>query len=952
MKRLFYIAIFLFVPFILSAQPDGIDCDNAFIHDVVIIPEGNLENEVVTSVATDPSGNIIIVGYFHGTMQIGSETRVSAGETDFFVAKFYPNGALDWLLSDGGTSADTAKGVAVDSEGRINVIGNFSGTTVINGVNHNSIGLQDIFLVQYSNDGVIIEQPRYLGSVGEDIASGIVTVDENNFAVTGSFSQYMGIPGAGGGTLSSNGGTDFFVIKFRQDLSVEWKTSEGSISNDYGTAIDCDPNGNIVICGEFSGTVDFGLASITASGAKDVFIAKYDNGGNFAWVKKGGTSGNNDKAGSVATDFWGNSYFFYRSDQASDMARIDKYDSEGTPIFNIGFGSTGNILPKDIIVDNSQNFYVSGAYSGITDFGDGPSGSIGGKDYFVAKFTQNGTFKYKDIAGSVFDDFANSLCFDNSNSLIVGGFCSTPITFGSDNFDNGNTNSDILVVKYDKNFRFGDFNISSINCLPDKMIIEVSIQNGSPDFTYYCDGIETSYSIPNLSIGVHHIAVIDANNCLIETEITLVPPIGPQLTMSTEIEKCFNDPLVLDAGIGFTEYFWSNGEENVQTITINSPGIFGITVTDDNGCRDSLDIKVELGDNINIITQDTIQICPGVEVEQSISTSFQSWVWSDGTVKPHQFMSSNSGMHYVTVTNNNSCHYYDSIYYEYYDYLELTPITDKTICDGDSVILVADLGFESYVWSTEDITNSIWAIEAGTYSITATDIYNCFSIDTINVGYGESPTIDLGEDFSICTNGSVVLDPHASGDVLTYQWMGNDLLGTPTYTVNISGTYWVEVFSTEGCKSVDTISITIKPQPNLNLGADLEFCNGDSRLIQITGGYATYEWSNGATSSSLVVTQTEDISVTVTDNNGCTDSDTIRIIEHDVVDPFIGYDTTLCTGESYILRTSEDYHRYRWHNNSTAPTYTVTQPGTYAVTVYDDINCSASTSIVIDYQDG
>lgn len=948
MKRLFYIAILTLVPFIISAQPDGVDCDNSFVHDWVKIP-GNSDNEVVTSVATDASGNIIIVGYFSGTMQIGTETAISAGETDFFVAKFYPNGDLDWLLSDGGTSADIAKGVAVDNDGRINVIGNFNGTTVINGANHNSIGLQDIFLVQYSNDGSIIDQPRYLGSVGEDYASAIVTVDENNFAITGTFSQYMGIPGAGGGTLSSTGGTDFFIVKFKQDLSVEWKTSKGSTSNDYGTAIACDPNGNVIICGEFSGNVNFGSASITASGAKDVFVAKYNKDGNFEWVKKGGSAGDNDQAGSVAADFWGNAYFFYKSDIATNMAKVDKYSPQGTPIFAIGFGAAGNISPKDIAVDNSQDFYVSGAYSGITDFGDGPSGSIGNKDYFVAKFTQDGIFKYKDIAGSISEDYANSLCLDNSNSLIVGGYCSTSITFGSDNYDNGNNSSDILVVKYAESFIFGDFTISSKQCDTNNMCIEVSLINGTPPFTYYCDGIETSDSIPGLSTGIHQIVVVDDNNCSIETEVNLVAPIGPQIDLPTDIEKCPFDPLILDAGSGYATYQWSTGFEDVQSISINIPGIYGITVSDENGCLDSLEIDVTERQNLDLLVFDTIDFCPGEGF--TIYCSYPLNTWSDGTSNQPEFTSSIPGFHSVMALVNG-CHYYDSTYYRPFNKIELTPIPDKTICDGDSVILVADLGFESYIWSTGSENNSIWATETGIFAITATDINNCHSIDSINVGYGESPIIDLGDDFSICTNAPVILDPHAIGEGLTYQWMGNDLLGSPTYSVNNSGTYWVEVFSSGGCKSVDTINVNIFPQPSLNLGQDTAFCNGGFVLIQIQPSYESYLWSTGETAQSVIVSQTDDISVTVTNSYGCSDADTIRIIEYDVVDPFIGYDTTLCTGESHILRTSEDYHRYRWHNNSTAPTFTVTQPGTYAVTVYNNINCSASTSIEIEYQDG
>jgi hypothetical protein len=691
------------------------------------------------------------------------------------------------------------------------------------------------------------------------------------------------------------GGDDFFVAKYKQDGTYLWRINDGSSLNDSGTAVACDPSGNVFVCGEFAGTIDFGSATLTASGAKDLFVAKYNENGSFQWAKKAGTAGDNDKAGSVAADIFGNSYFFYKNDQIADMARVEKYNPAGTPLMNIGFGSTGNIFPKDIVVDNGQNIYVSGMYSGTANFGDGAVSVVGGQDYFIAKFKQDGTFSHKDIAGSIYVDCANSICLDNQNSVITGGFCNNGIFFGSTPYT-ATGKEDALIVKYDYNFGFDEFVISSIGCSPDNMCVEINVIEGLAPFTYYIDGNIVTQTSCGYNIGDHMVEVLDANNCYIETTITLVAPVGPEIPLPSSKLICPFDTVTLDAGAGNYSWLWGGGE-NTQTIEVSDAGVYTVTVTDnETGCFDEASITITERPNKDLLP-DTVYFCVGTELTITTYDPYFAYLWSDGTVY-ESFTSSLDIEHWVRVREaSTQCYYYDTIQFVNYDKPLVNIGNDQTICDGDSVlisIIEISPNTVSYLWSTDENTESIWAYSEGIYSITITDINDCEDYDTVNVGYAESPLIDLGEDFTLCTNVPVVLDPNDDGTDNTYLWNNNSTAGT--LATSNSGQYWVRVSGPSGCASSDTINIILFPQPNLYLGEDIEFCNGESDLIEISGTYETYAWSNGATTSSLIVTETEDISVTVTDSNGCTDADTIRIIEYDVVEPFIGYDTTLCTG--------------------------------------------------------
>lgn len=397
---------------------------------------------------------------------------------------------------------------------------------------------------------------------------------------------------------------------------------------------------------------------------------------------------------------------------------------------------------------------------------------------------------------------------------------------------------------------------------------------------------------------------------------------------------------------------WSTNE-TTQTIEITDAGQYFVTVTDlENGCSSASSINITKR-SIPDLLPTTDSLCVGDELTITTISPYTYYLWSNGTANQY-YSSDQDGYHWVRVFEySTQCYYYDTILFVNYEKPNVEIGNDVVICDGDSVlisIVATETNIVTYEWSNGSSDISIWATETGTISLTITDENNCRASDIINVEYDESPIIDLGEDFAICTNDPVVLNPHASGDGLSYLWNNNNT--NSTLSTSLSGTYWVKVSGSSGCASFDTINIRVFNQPELNLGANIEFCNNDSVIIEINESFASYQWSNGATTPSLVVSQTETLSVTITDINNCTAADTIEIFEHDILQPFIGYDTILCTGETYILHTDEEYYRYHWQNGSSSPNFNVTHPGFYSVTVSDNIGCSAATDINITFQEG
>ena len=125
---------------------------------------GGLAFDFPTAIATDPSGNSYVTGYFAGAATLGnggsSVTFTSIGSNDGFVAKYNPSGVLQWAQPFGGTTDDRGSGISIDASGNAYVNGNFTGTATFgtggSAVILTSAGSYDGFVAKYNATGVLL----------------------------------------------------------------------------------------------------------------------------------------------------------------------------------------------------------------------------------------------------------------------------------------------------------------------------------------------------------------------------------------------------------------------------------------------------------------------------------------------------------------------------------------------------------------------------------------------------------------------------------------------------------------------------------------------------------------------------------------------------------------------------------------------------------------------------
>ncbi|HEU4551717.1 MAG TPA: gliding motility-associated C-terminal domain-containing protein, partial [Chitinophaga sp.] len=225
-------------------------------------------------------------------------------------------------------------------------------------------------------------------------------------------------------------------------------------------------------------------------------------------------------------------------------------------------------------------------------------------------------------------------------------------------------------------------------------------------------------------------------------------------------------------------------------------------------------------------------------------------------------------------------------------------------------------------------------------------VTGCVS-DTVvyNLQYNTTPMVNLGRDTTICGGNSLILDAGAGNFAYNIRWS----TGETTQRINVStaGTYWVSV--TNGiCTTTDTIQVTVIPMPLVNI-PDASICRGQSLKLDAFVDGGTYLWSNGATTSSILVSTQEQFWVKVV-KSGCITIDTVNVTVNPPPDISLNRDTTICPDQSVMLTVNlNNGGNVRWVTGATTNSIVVNEPGQYWVTVTRD-NCMVKDTVNVRLQ--
>ena len=403
-----------------------------------------------------------------------------------------------------------------------------------------------------------------------------------------------------------------------------------------------------------------------------------------------------------------------------------------------------------------------------------------------------------------------------------------------------------------------------------------------------------------------------------------------------------------------TTYHYRIEAKNVEGTSYGEDSTF--TTKDFPNLAYSYDSTLCIGDDVSFTNQSTISNGT-LSYSWEIRNSNGSLVHSSTVINP-TFTMSTAGTYTVKLTASSS----DAVTTTKTTGLvvEATPTPSITaggvtsFCQGGTVTLSGNTGYQSYSWSNGSSTSSITVSDSNTYTLTVTSANGCSGSTSVNVDVNPLPVATVSSatnSYDFCDGGS--LDLSAPSGAAGYQWYkdGTAITGgtSATYSATASGSYAVEVTSADGCISLSTAQAVTKntnPTATISNTSAQSFCDGDSVTLSAPAGM-TYAWTTGATTQSITQSTSGQVGLTITDVNGCSATATpvtVNVYSVPSMTVTAASSTSICQGESVTLQASGGFASYAWSNGLTNQNIIATTAGSYTVTGTTSDGCSTTSS--------
>jgi hypothetical protein len=381
-------------------------------------PLGNNQDTQTTAMSVAPNGEVVIAGLFHGTVDFdpgSGEKLLSAGPHDTsFLAKYDPAGNFIWAYKFEGTDDVRINDIVVDGVYYIGVAGSFQGEADLD-------------------------------------------------------------PGSGSFYRISEGGDDIFLLRLLPDGNMQWGWTTGDSDHDAAFTVATDAGYGLYVAGTFQNEVMFQLNSppypMESNGGRDIFIARFTNGGGLAWIRTIG--GDEDDMPTDITLDGGERVYIagefrdevdldptHTSLEVTSRGRSDIFvtilgRSFGNWLSSIRIGGEGADDNARVLAEADGSFYISGEFERTTDLANGGSGgsvtSRGGEDVFLTRYGANSAFQWGFGVGGAGTETNAALARDRNGDVYLLGAFAQRVDFnpGADVRElSSSGDDDIFVAQY------------------------------------------------------------------------------------------------------------------------------------------------------------------------------------------------------------------------------------------------------------------------------------------------------------------------------------------------------------------------------------------------------------------------------------------------------------------------------------------------------------------------
>lgn len=527
----------------------------------------------------------------------------------------------------------------------------------------------------------------------------------------------------------------------------------------------------------------------------------------------------------------------------------------------------------------------------------------------------------------------------------------------------------------------------------------VTVSGGTPPYNYLWSTSSTNDTVYNILAGDIAVYVTDQNGCSEDATAILIEPLPLNMLVTTSNFNGFNVScagsndgnidLTVGGGTSPYQYLW-NTSDTTQDISGVIAGNYSVVITDLNNCKDTVPVTMVEPDGMTTssVLSDYLGYnisCNGgsngsIDLTVAGGIAGYSFSWTSGDFT-EDVSGLSFGSYQVTITDQNGCTHDTTVTLN-----EPTPVltTDSisdyfgfgVSCSGytDGIAYAVGSGGVpgyTYSWSTGATSDTAYGLGAGTYNYSVTDSNGCVAAGSVTLNQptpiNVTDSISTFNGYGISCYGltNACINITASGGVAPYHYEWSD----ETYDEDLcnlgAGSFWVIVTDTNGCARSDTFNITGPDSIQINNttssytnGYNIScngFNNGNIDLTMV-GGVApfSFTWSTTDTTEDIASLIAGTYTVSITDANGCTSTDTFDLTEPTPVTSSTSSIPTSCgvnNGVAQVVAAGGDGpYSYAWNSIPIQNTDSATglAAGQYNVTITDGNGCNHTDSVIVN----
>ncbi|WP_161636329.1 T9SS type A sorting domain-containing protein [Saccharicrinis fermentans] len=622
-----------------------------------------------------------------------------------------PQKIYHWMQQLGGPGWDIPTSITTDSKNNVYVAGSFTERLQCNKKEIKSEGNHDIYVARFTQDGRL-QWLWQAGGLYMDNISAIYPAPDNDLYITGIIQGEMKF----GKQKIQGESKKLFVARINKRGKADWVHTIPFYYAASGYLMDADIQGNVIVGGVFSDTLHCATGDLISKGHNDMFVARIMPDGTVDNIVQLGGEGK-EKLSALSVDSLNHIYIAGKNEKAFQAGYLEitasskqqksnsfimQLDSMLMGIWSKPFNSPSYVDITGMACDKQNQLLLSGSFNQELLVDTLQFDSKGLTDFFVCKADSTGNINWLKTFGGKYSDRCRDLKLNMFGGAMVTGSFNDTLQMDSIQINTVSEYSEAFIAQLDTS----------------GMVIWAEAMHGKGGSASNGGALDTKGNLylmgsfnGSLSAGGSEIETLGDEDIFVAKYYNC-PPVASAINSPGYL--CQGSIAELSIGKGYMNIIWNDTLQNVESIHIDAPGDYYVTMVDKRGCV--------ISDTVTITEVPTLEFSLGRDTAMLISEKLEligpdnafAYLWNDNTNLQTQIAYSNNHAgiygYKLTITDSLGCQWSDSIRIEFYEELDYADLTE-----GERLVTIYPIPVkESFTWrfeTTEEVKMTVEIVD-------------------------------------------------------------------------------------------------------------------------------------------------------------------------------------------------------------------------------------------------